>query len=149
MAKKKKNPTVPSPIPTVQVINDPQPALPRAERGLSLDKGQGKHNKIYKSQRQGEEEPQGIGEKTTWENVARFSSCMLLYDDGVGAEGEAGGWQRISGHSQIAYSIWKAGGLLLSWLSNLERGSTGPEILVWLLHLPQLPLKQAPLKECI
>lgn len=62
MAKKT---TVQSPIPTVQVINDPQPALPRAERGLSLDKGQGKHNKIYKSQRQGEEEPQGMGEKTT------------------------------------------------------------------------------------
>jgi hypothetical protein len=47
-------------IPIVEVINDPQAALPRAKQGLSLDKGQGKHNKIYKSQRQGEEEPQGM-----------------------------------------------------------------------------------------
>lgn len=53
-----------SPIPTVPVMNDPQPALPRTERGLSLDKGQGKHNKIYKSQRQAEEEPRGMGDKT-------------------------------------------------------------------------------------
>lgn len=58
-----KKPTVQSPIPTVQVINDPRPALPRAKQGLSLDKGQGKQNKIYKSQRQSEEEPQGMQEK--------------------------------------------------------------------------------------
>ena len=45
------------------MINDPQPALPRAKRGRSLDKGQEKQNRIYKSQRQGEEEPQGMGER--------------------------------------------------------------------------------------
>lgn len=97
------------------MINDPQPALPRAERGLSLDKGQGKHNKIYKSQRQGEEEPQGMGEKTTGENVVRFSSCVVLYDDGVGAEREVDGWRRKSGHSQMASLECPAGRELLSW----------------------------------
>lgn len=73
-----KKPTVQSPIPTVQVINDPRPPLPRAEQGLSLDKGQGKQNKIYKSQRQTEEELQGMQKKPAWENVACFSNARYF-----------------------------------------------------------------------
>lgn len=104
-----KKTTVESPIPTVQVINDPQPSLSRAKRGLSLDKGQEKQNKIYKSQRQSEEELQGMEEKPTWKNVVHFSSCMLLYDDRVGAEGVVGGWWRVSGSSQIASPLCLGG----------------------------------------
>lgn len=54
------------PIPTVQVINEPKTVLPRAKQALSLDKGQGKHNKIYKSQRQGEEESRNTGGGGEW-----------------------------------------------------------------------------------
>lgn len=56
--KKKKNYRL-VPIPTVRVINESSAVLPRAEQALSLDKGQGKHNKIYKSL--GEEESQSVG----------------------------------------------------------------------------------------
>lgn len=51
------------PIPTVQVINELRTVLPRAKQALSLDKGQGKHNKIYKSQRQSEDESRGMGDQ--------------------------------------------------------------------------------------
>lgn len=67
------------PIPTVQVINEPRTVLPRAKQALSLDKGQGKHSKIYKSQRQGEEESRGMGERTTGGNGVKLSSSLSLY----------------------------------------------------------------------
>lgn len=78
------------PIPTVQVINEPRTVLPRAKQALSLDKGQGKHNKIYKSQRQGEEESRGMGERTTGGNGVKLSSSLSLY----GNRGRTGGGRR-------------------------------------------------------
>lgn len=79
------------PIPTVQVINEPKTVLPRAKQALSLDKGQGKHNKIYKSQRQGEEESRGMGGgKTTGGNGVKLSSSLSLYGNRVGAGGGRG-----------------------------------------------------------
>lgn len=125
------------PIPTVQVINEHRTVLPRAKQALSLDKGQGKQNKIYKSQRQGEEEKWGVGKRTTGGNGVMLSSSLSLYGKRVGTGGGQGRVsERMSGPSQIA---WLRGP---PWILSMERMRAGPGIPAWFCHASHFLLKR-------
>lgn len=103
-----KKPTVQSPIPTVQVINDPRPPLPKSRARPVSGQRPGKTEQDCKSQRQTEEELQGMQKKPAWENVGVFNACTLFCDGGVGAEkGHWGSWWRASATvTQEAWRVW-------------------------------------------
>ena len=121
----------------------PPPCSPQSRATLSLDKGQGKQNKIYKSQRQSEEEPQGMQEKPTWENVACFSNACYFVMAGWEPKGHwgAGGGQ-VATVTQAAWRGREAMGFSTVGPALGKAGSTGLEILVWFLHSPQLLLNR-------
>lgn len=125
------------PIPTVQVINEPRTLLPRAKQALSLDKGQGKHNKIYKSQRQGEDESRGMGERTRGGNGVKLSSSLSLYGNRVRTGGGRGRVsESMSGPGQRAW-LRRPPRIL-----SLERMRAGPGIPAWFCHSSHFLLKR-------